>query len=69
MIMIIVHFDITIFYQQIVEKKSFPRAITIVEEHLQRLWRNMSINTISVASIRGQIRRDINFFVSKLFMF
>jgi hypothetical protein len=24
-----------VFYQQIVEKKSFPRAITTVAEHLQ----------------------------------
>jgi hypothetical protein len=29
-----------VFYQQIVEKKSFSRAITIVAEHLQWLWRN-----------------------------
>jgi hypothetical protein len=67
--MIIVKFESILFYQQIVEKKSFPTAITIVSEHLQGLWRSMSINTISVASIRGQIRRDINFFVSKLLMF
>jgi hypothetical protein len=67
--MIIVKFESILFYQQIEEKKSFPTAITIVSEHLQGLWRSMSINTISVASIRGQIRRDINFFVSKLLMF
>jgi hypothetical protein len=44
-----------VIYQQIVEKKSFPRAITIVVEHLQGLWRNIGIHTISVAIIRGQI--------------
>jgi hypothetical protein len=54
--MIIVKFESIHFYQQIVEKKSFPTAITIVSEHLQGLWRSMSINTISVASIQGQIR-------------
>jgi hypothetical protein len=43
----------TVFYQQIVEKKSFHRAITKIAEHLQGLWYNIGINTISVTSIGG----------------
>jgi hypothetical protein len=57
-----------VFYQQIVERKSFSRAKTNIEKLLQELWRNIGMNRISVAIIRGQIQRDINFFVSKLFM-
>jgi hypothetical protein len=48
-----------VFYQQIVKKKSYPGAITTVAEHLQGLWRNIGMNTITVASIRGRIQRDI----------
>jgi hypothetical protein len=53
-----------VFYQQIVGQKSFPTAIMIVAEHLQGLRRNIGIHTISVAIIRGKIRRDsLKFFV------
>jgi hypothetical protein len=54
--MIRVHFEITLFYQKIVEKKSFPRALKIVAEHLQGLWYNIGINSISLEDIGGQIR-------------
>jgi hypothetical protein len=47
----------TLFYQQIVGLKSFPTALKKVSEHLQGLWCNIGINTISVASIRGQIQK------------
>jgi hypothetical protein len=66
--MIIVHFENTLFYQQIVEKKSFSIIKTIVAEHLQWLWRNIGMNTISVASIRGQIRRDIKFCLQNFYV-
>jgi hypothetical protein len=61
--MIIVHFENTLFYQKI----HFLYK-TIVAEHLQCLWRNIGMNTISVAIIRGQIRRDIKFFLPNFYV-